>query len=448
MDQLAAGHTIETKVRERTADIDVLNSSMGDPNGGHLHKIGIVIKLQTLLNRAAKESVVVSALQADDLVPRLKSELAQLHIWDDTTDIDDTILEDEDHLLWLKVAACTTLSHKDFWRLFGKGKHFSFRNLLLTKLSPHLSSRAFQYSLDNAYALWGICVMPFVQFVGSHLFSACCSAFRDFLATKTLNEQRNIWLDRIRLVLLSKLVCKLVVNQEGLLWAALGVPNNQLAMIESEAFSGPNPTDRRTRSHAIWRHMVNTLDPVAEQTHVGADNFYYQVRLTGAFTRKCHRDYLSEKVHAKFSSTGALDGLRIHMEEVGEVLNHIPPDTLTVVVVIDHRLVQPERRSCSLKIGARVLLIPRYLSLGIWRCSGPMAFLSTELVHVQVAPASIGSTYRIDDLEISKLVPEAYDGLQEKGCGASYYLRPQVPLELWSGRPRFALDPLEIPYLY
>ena len=112
--------------------------------------------------------------------------------------------------------------------------------------------------------------------------------------------------------------------------------------------------------------MVNTLDPVAEQTHVAANNPYYHVCMTGTFTRRCHPDYLSEEAYAKLSSPGALDGLRIHTEEVDEVLSHIAPDTLTVAVVMDSMdwfdpggtaaVSQITKLNGSLKMGGRVLL--------------------------------------------------------------------------------------------
>ncbi|OQE25903.1 hypothetical protein PENFLA_c008G08390 [Penicillium flavigenum] len=85
---------------------------------------------------------------------------------------------------------------------------------------------------------------------------------------------------------------------------------------ESEAVSGPNPTSRNTRSHAVWRYMVIPL-------------------IQSPSRRMCHPDYLSEEAYAKLSSPGALDGLRIHTEEVDEVFSHITPDTLTVAVVMD-----------------------------------------------------------------------------------------------------------------
>ena len=58
----------------------------------------------------------------------------------------------QNHLLELKVAAFTALPYNDVWKLFGDGRHPSFRQLLVTKLSPHLSSQAFQYWLHRAGA--------------------------------------------------------------------------------------------------------------------------------------------------------------------------------------------------------------------------------------------------------------------------------------------------------
>ncbi|KAK1984609.1 hypothetical protein LZ30DRAFT_585759 [Colletotrichum cereale] len=295
----------------------------------------------------------------------------------------------QNHLLELKVASYTALPYEDFWKLFGEGKHPDFRLLLLTKLSPHLSSRAFQYWLQNVhvfanhkgYGLYdtggsrhAIRVFRWI----SRIFG-CRAAVKEFLSTKTLNEQREVWRNKIRPALLSKLVCKLVVSQESFLWAALGVPKNQLAMIEndhaeSEAVKGPSPTARKVRSHAIWHYMVDTLDPVAEQTHVAVNNPYYHVCMTGDFTKRCHPDYLSEKAHAKLSRPNAFDGLRIHTDEIDEVINRITPGTLTVAVVMDSMdwfdpgapaaAAQITKLNRALKKGGRVLL--RSSALNPW----------------------------------------------------------------------------------
>ncbi len=62
---------------------------------------------------------------------------------------------------------------------------------------------------------------------------------------------------------------------------------------------------------------------------------HYHVCLEGAFTRRCHPEYLSKEAHARLSRPGAFDGLRIHTDEIDEVIARISPGTLTVAVVMD-----------------------------------------------------------------------------------------------------------------
>ena len=48
---------------------------------------------------------------------------------------------------------------------------------------------------------------------------------------------------------------------------------------------------------------------------------------------RCHPAYLSPRAHLKLSSPGAFDGLRIHTDEINEVINRITPRSLTIAVV-------------------------------------------------------------------------------------------------------------------
>jgi len=44
------------------------------------------------------------------------------------------------------------LGYSDVWKLFGEGRHENFRELLITKLAPHMSSLAVQYWLHKGPA--------------------------------------------------------------------------------------------------------------------------------------------------------------------------------------------------------------------------------------------------------------------------------------------------------
>ncbi|KAI0474065.1 hypothetical protein GGR56DRAFT_563340 [Xylariaceae sp. FL0804] len=326
---------------------------------------------ERILKLKSDDVVLAITSAGDNVLSYLLHSPARVH----AVDLNPT----QNHLLELKIAGYRSLSYEDFWKIFGEGKHPDFRALLVSKMSPHLSSRAFQYWFSNQHIFTtsrgglydtggskhGIRIFRWITRV-----FGCRSAVQALLAAKTLNEQREIWRGRIRPALLSRLVCRFVVSREAFLWTALGVPRNQLAIIEADhaaaslddAVRGPSSpkTSARnnTRAHAVWEYMVSTLDPVVENTHIGADNPYYLVCLDGRFSPRCHPDYLSPRAHARLaprpgssgwsgsgssgsgsgsgsSTTTPLDGLRIHTDEIDEVLARMAPGTLTVAVVMD-----------------------------------------------------------------------------------------------------------------
>jgi betaine lipid synthase len=112
--------------------------------------------------------------------------------------------------------------------------------------------------------------------------------------------------------------------------------------------------------------MVQTLDPVVNTTLIGEDNPYYLVCLQGKYSERCHPAYLSPKAHQKLSRPDAFDGLRIHTDEIDEVVARITPGTLTVAVIMDSMDwfepgaatagAQIEKINRALKLGGRVLL--------------------------------------------------------------------------------------------
>lgn len=55
----------------------------------------------------------------------------------------------QNHLLELKVAALQSLPYAQVWELFGEGRFPAFREALITKFSPHMSSQACQYWFNH-----------------------------------------------------------------------------------------------------------------------------------------------------------------------------------------------------------------------------------------------------------------------------------------------------------
>ncbi|CCC06202.1 unnamed protein product [Sordaria macrospora k-hell] len=326
-----------------------------------------------LLNLGPDDVVLAITSAGDNILSYLMQSPARVHAID--------LNPSQNHLLELKVAAFTALGYPDVWRIFGEGKHPDFRTLLISRLSPHLSSRAFQYWLSHAYIFTNPSgrglydtggsryAIRFFRWISTLFF--CRPAVRQLLSASTLEEQRSIYHTKIRPCLLNRLVNGLVLSSDAFLWSALGVPKNQVAMIESDYHNHhrSSPVSKQaTRAEAILNYTTSTLDPVLSASHLATDNPYYLVCLLGHYTSHCHPDYLSPAAHSLLSAPGAFDGLRIHTDEIQEVLARFKPGTLTVAVVMDSmdwfdpeeegRSAREQVRSLNraLKVGGKVLL--------------------------------------------------------------------------------------------
>lgn len=256
--------------------------------------------------------------------------------------------------------------------------------MLINHLSPHLSSQAFDYWLHHGPATFdpkgrGLYftggsrhALQLVQWLGRIL--GVTEDLRRLCNAGTLNEQREIWTRRVRRVLLSQLLSYTVIGTERFLWKALGVPRAQREMIEADYLASDDKTANTGNGtasgvksgQAIWEYCVNTLDPVVSNTLVSSDNHYYLVCLLAKYTQRCHPTYLSPKAHIKLSQPEAFDGLRIHTDELSEVIARMAPETLTIAVLMDsmdwfdpkgtEADGQIRKVNRALKMGGRVLL--------------------------------------------------------------------------------------------
>ncbi|KAK1139279.1 hypothetical protein N8T08_001125 [Aspergillus melleus] len=294
----------------------------------------------------------------------------------------------QNHLLELKVASFIALGHRDVWKIFGEGKHPEFRQLLISRLSPHLSSQAFQYWLEHTHVFTSTSGKGLYETGESrhaikmvrYLFKVFGleSQVRQLCDAQTLAEQRQIW-PRIRSVLMSKPLHWAVVGTEWFAWKAAGVPRNQRNMIIDDFFkrNGLNADMKQAKDisgQSIWEYVVDTLDPVVKDTLISSDNYFYFLCLQGQFSRRCHPAYLSPKAHVRLSSPGAFDGLRIHTDEINEVIKRITPRSLTIAVIMDSMdwfdpsggdaSIQAQKLNHALKLNGRILL--RSASIEPW----------------------------------------------------------------------------------
>ena len=232
----------------------------------------------------------------------------------------------QNHLLELKIAALQSLPYAQVWKMFGEGRFPAFRQALVTKLSPHMSSQACQYWLKNASifnSTHGLYETGGSRFVLRHIANdgisanqcfrhairLCRSLFwllglgKDVKAmcnAKTLNEQKEIW-PRIRRVLLSRALHWTVVSTEWFAWKAAGVPPAQRRMIVKDH---QDQVESDLRGEAIWEYIVNTLDPVVKNTLVGDDNYFYLLCLQGRYSQR-YMPLSTASYHCNFRSNCA-----------------------------------------------------------------------------------------------------------------------------------------------
>jgi betaine lipid synthase len=307
----------------------------------------------------------------------------------------------QNHLLELKVAAFSALGYQDVWKLFGEGKHADFHNILIQKLSPHLSSEAFQFWLHNGPSVFSAPSSKGLYYSGGSGYALSIAGWLFYImgmtsdvqklcAAQTLNEQREIWQRSIKNLLHSRILTWAILGNEKWLWKALGVPPAQRAVIETDfakqsdfstasssaAAEDSNlmsfhsePSDAVLQSpsgNAIYEYVLSTFEPVINTTLLSTSNHYYLLTLLGHYTPQSHPTYLSPKSHTRLSKPNAFAGLRIHTDEISEVIGRMRPATLTIVVVMDsmdwfppqgsQALRQIRALNKALKVKGRVML--------------------------------------------------------------------------------------------
>ncbi|KAH7886768.1 hypothetical protein F5I97DRAFT_1927075 [Phlebopus sp. FC_14] len=233
------------------------------------------------------------------------------------------------HLLELKLAALHTLEYDDFFAMFGEGKHLRFRTLLDSKISPLLSSIAYQFwhindnAFSSAFYLNGYSglALRLAQVVFgiagvSKDAEALCNA-------STIAEQERIWKEKLKPVLLNPIVVALL-KSPVFCWNALGVPLNQRNMLLDEG--------------SIYEFVRDTLDPLPSTYLFKKGAYFYPLTLTGHYTPSSCPAYLTRSgFDALRANNGkASEAFRLHTDSIVNVLRGLNTWSLTRAVIMDH----------------------------------------------------------------------------------------------------------------
>ncbi|AET41506.1 class I SAM-dependent methyltransferase Ecym_8221 [Eremothecium cymbalariae DBVPG len=237
------------------------------------------------------------------------------------------------HLCELKLAALRSLPYDTVWKLFGEGKVENFRDLLLDRMAPHLSSNAFQYWMkygektfdpngnglyDTGFTKWALRlarVLFYVTGITADIEKLCSE-------TCSLEAQKELWNSKIRPILSNRIISKLLIGNPMFLWKALGVPRNQANMINTP----------------ILNYIVDTLEPAIQKYSIASDNYFYYLTLKSCYSPTNCPDYVSKKGYEALSKpeNSPLDGIRLHTETLNDVCHKLTKSTVTIAVIMDH----------------------------------------------------------------------------------------------------------------
>ncbi|CDK25193.1 unnamed protein product [Kuraishia capsulata CBS 1993] len=252
------------------------------------------------------------------------------------------------HLMELKLAALKVLKREEVWKMFGLGKIENFTELLVTKLSPHISSNAFQYWYSKGYksfdingtglydtgsTRWALRLARWVfkiAQVQDQVYELCnCT---------DMDQQKEVWDDKIKPAIFNPIVSKILIGNPLFLWKALGVPVNQAKMMGS----------------SVMKYFADTLDPIVTRSLLSMDNYFYYLTLMGHYSESNCPNYLTKDGYNKLHSPSSpLDSIRLHTDTLNDVFERLTKNSLTVAVIMDHMdWFDPSGQECDLEVKA------------------------------------------------------------------------------------------------
>jgi betaine lipid synthase len=254
-----------------------------------------------LLNITPDDSILAITSAGDNILSYALCKPRRIHAVD--------LNPAQNHLLELKMAAFASLTCQDTWKLFGLGKHPNFRTLLLEQMSPHLSSQAFQFWIANASTFTSRSGCGLYETGGSrhavrlakYLFALAGlqSEVQRICNCETIKEQRAIWHNSLRWILLNRILHWAVIRHSAFLWRALGVPPAQRDMILHDYLCKMGSKDPTSAAYgqAIWDYMMDTLDPVVDHSLLKDENYFYSLCLSGKYTKRFRILLVDEILH-------------------------------------------------------------------------------------------------------------------------------------------------------
>ncbi|GHT35626.1 S-adenosylmethionine--diacylglycerol 3-amino-3-carboxypropyl transferase [Planctomycetales bacterium] len=233
-------------------------------------------------------------------------------------------------LLELKIAGIRQLDYDTFFQMFGNGHITGIRGLYEKRLRHELSPWSQRY-WDKRIKRYFDSKRKSFYFCGTTgAFARIINGIMDryklrgdayeLLASKTLEEQKEIWFGKVREKLWSKFV-KFLINRDTTL-SMLGVPKAQRKQIEMQYDGG------------VVKFVQDCLDAVFGELPI-QDNYFWRVYATGSYTPSCCPEYLEEKNFTALKD-GLVNRISTHTSTVEGFLRGNPEVKISRFVLLDH----------------------------------------------------------------------------------------------------------------
>ncbi len=234
-------------------------------------------------------------------------------------------------LLELKQAAIRALDYESFFEMFGRGRLDGWRKVYRTQLRPQLtwSSRGF-WDRHPAY-FTGSLLRPSLYFHGTTgLVARAVATYLNhvvrvrpdldaLLSASTVEMQREIYDRRLRGQLWRPFL-KWLLGQDATL-SLLAVPRSQREHLERDYPGG------------IAGFIEQNVETVMTRLPI-ADNYFWRVYLTGAYTHECCPEYLKRRNFERLKA-GLADRITTYTSSVLSFLR-MHPEPISRFVLLDH----------------------------------------------------------------------------------------------------------------
>lgn len=230
----------------------------------------------------------------------------------------------------LKVAAIKELDYEAFWKMFGDGLLPNFTKDYYPRLRKHLSVESAEFWDKHSHYFdggWFRASFYFRGMAGTlgwlinvylRVIPGLWAATTELLKSKSVEEQHEIYFNKIERKLWNPVVKKLLENSATL--SGIGVPVAQQELLSQET--------------NIGAFLKRSLEIVLTELPLH-DNFYWRIYIEGHYHKDCCPDYLIEDNFNKLKD-GLIDRVEVHTTTITEFLQQYENKDISKFILLDH----------------------------------------------------------------------------------------------------------------